>query len=73
MECPYRGENPSIISRELGGRKALAMSDENKTSKAKVQDYMPSPETVIAELSSAKSMDDFFGKDGIFARLFATH
>jgi len=47
------------------------MRDENKTSKPNVQEHMPSPEAVLRELSSAKSMDDFFGKDGIFARLFA--
>lgn len=33
---------------------------------------MPSLEKIQAELGSAKSIDDFFGKDGIFARLFAT-
>ncbi len=33
---------------------------------------MPSIERIQQELSSAKSIDDFFGKDGIFARLFAT-
>jgi len=27
---------------------------------------------VQRELATAKSMDDFFGKDGIFARLFAS-
>lgn len=32
---------------------------------------MPSAEEVQRELSKAESMDDFFGKDGIFARLFA--
>jgi putative transposase len=32
---------------------------------------MPSVERVQQELSSATSLDDFFGKDGIFARLFA--
>ncbi len=32
---------------------------------------MPSAEEVIKELGTAKSMDDFFGKEGIFARLFA--
>lgn len=32
---------------------------------------MPSAEKVSAELATAKSMDDFFGRDGIFARLFA--
>lgn len=32
---------------------------------------MPSAERVQAELAKAKSMDDFFGKEGIFARLFA--
>jgi putative transposase len=33
---------------------------------------MPSAERIQQELASAKSMDDFFGKEGIFARLFAT-
>ena len=32
---------------------------------------MPSVERVQQELASARSLDDFFGKDGIFARLFA--
>ncbi|MEZ4540945.1 MAG: IS256 family transposase [Chloroflexota bacterium] len=32
---------------------------------------MPDAEHVAAELAKAESMDDFFGKDGIFARLFA--
>jgi transposase-like protein len=33
--------------------------------------YLPSPERVQQELSTATSIDDFFGKEGIFARLFA--
>lgn len=37
-----------------------------------IQAYMPSAEAVQAELSKARSMDDFFGQDGIFAKLFAT-
>ena len=32
---------------------------------------MPAAEQISAELSTARSMDDFFGRDGIFARLFA--
>ena len=32
---------------------------------------MPAAERVAAELATARSMDDFFGRDGIFARLFA--
>ena len=32
---------------------------------------MPSVERIQQELARAKSIDDFFGKDGIFARLFA--
>ena len=32
---------------------------------------MPSAERVQQELARAQSLDDFFGKDGIFARLFA--
>lgn len=33
---------------------------------------LPSVERIQQELASASSMDDFFGKEGIFARLFAT-
>ena len=33
---------------------------------------MPSVERIQQELSSAKSIDDFLGKDRIFATLFAT-
>jgi putative transposase len=40
--------------------------------RANPQDYMPDAETVAEALSKAKSMDDFFGKEGIFAKLFAT-
>src|SRR6266568_7085178 len=32
---------------------------------------MPGWEQIQAELSSAKSIDDFFGREGIFARLFS--
>ena len=46
------------------------MSEEKKTS-GKIQEIMPGAEEVQRELSKAKSMDDFFGKEGIFARLFA--
>lgn len=43
----------------------------SKRQRANPQDYMPDPETVAVELGKAQSMDDFFGKDGIFAKLFA--
>jgi transposase-like protein len=46
------------------------MSAENKKER-KIQEIMPSAEEVQKELAKAKSMDDFFGKEGIFARLFA--
>ncbi len=36
-----------------------------------IQEMMPSAEEVQREVATAKSMDDFFGKEGIFARLFA--
>jgi transposase-like protein len=36
------------------------------------QASMPSAEEVQAELAKVQSMDDFFGKEGVFARLFAT-
>jgi transposase-like protein len=46
------------------------MSEESKKERKK-QEIMPSAEEVQKELAKAKSMDDFFGKEGIFARLFA--
>lgn len=46
------------------------MSEKSKKER-KIQEIMPSAEEVQKELSKAKSMDDFFGKEGIFARLFA--
>lgn len=46
------------------------MTEEHKPAR-KISGSMPSVEEVQRELSKAKSMDDFFGKEGIFARLFA--
>jgi transposase-like protein len=45
---------------------------EKKGTQLNIQEIMPGAEEVQRELASAKSMDDFFGKDGIFARLFAS-
>jgi putative transposase len=42
-----------------------------QSARSKIQEIMPSAEEVQKELATAKSMDDFFGKEGIFARLFA--
>src|SRR5436190_7363999 len=42
------------------------MNDRQK----KLQEYMPAAERVAEELSTARSIDDFFGKEGIFSRLF---
>ena len=36
------------------------------------QEYMPSAEEVQVELAKVQSMDDFFGKEGVFAKLFAS-
>ena len=49
------------------------MTNHNEASKKpNIQDYLPPAEKVQQELAKAKSMDDFFGKEGIFARLFAS-
>jgi putative transposase len=45
------------------------MSDQEKNEKPRID--LPSAEALQQELSSAKSIDDFFGRDGIFARLFS--
>jgi putative transposase len=45
---------------------------EKKNPQLNIQEIMPGAEEVQRELATAKSMDDFFGKEGIFARLFAS-
>ncbi|NLG97292.1 MAG: hypothetical protein GX491_08025 [Chloroflexi bacterium] len=48
------------------------MTHNNEASKKpNIQDYIPPAEVVQQELAKAKSVDDFFGKEGIFARLFS--
>jgi putative transposase len=47
------------------------MSEKKPRKRANPQDYMPEAEEVARELAKAESMDDFFGREGIFARLFA--
>ena len=47
------------------------MSRKTQVTPADIQASLPSAERVQQELGQAKSMDDFFGKEGIFARLFA--
>src|ERR1051326_1857693 len=44
-------------------------NNEQKQAERKIE--MPAVEDIQRELASATSMDDFFGKEGIFARLFA--
>ncbi len=47
------------------------MTQKKVRKRANPQEHMPDAEHVAAELAKAESMDDFFGKDGIFAKLFA--
>jgi len=47
------------------------MSTQNAKHQTDAQKHLPSLEMIQQELGKAQSMDDFFGKDGIFARLFA--
>ena len=43
----------------------------NKKNQKEVQEFMPCAEEVAQELGKATSIDDFYGKDGIFAKLFS--
>ena len=47
------------------------MSEKRSKNKKDIQARMPSAEEVPQELGKATSIDDFYGKDGIFARLFS--
>ena len=47
------------------------MTNEQNHRKREVAEHLPSVERIQRELSKAESIDDFFGKEGIFSRLFA--
>ena len=47
------------------------MSKQKHQEEKSIQATMPSAEEVARELGKATSIDDFYGKDGIFARLFS--
>src|SRR3712207_5995698 len=50
----------------------MAIQPEHQSEPFLIESSLPSVERIQQELASAKSIDDFFGKEGIFARLFAT-
>lgn len=47
------------------------MSKHKQAKGNELSKHLPSVETIQQELGKAESMDDFFGKEGIFSRLFA--
>jgi putative transposase len=47
------------------------MSKQKNLEKKDIQSHMPSAEEVAQELGKATTIDDFYGKDGIFAKLFS--
>src|SRR3954469_9156493 len=47
------------------------MNTNKNTQRTELQAHFPSVEEIQSELATAESIDDFFGKDGIFARLFS--
>ena len=58
MSYPNKGERKLITQRKETGK------DNNKKK-------LPNLEELARELSKAKSIDDFYGKEGIFPRLFS--
>lgn len=51
--------------------KGKLMTHKKNTKKEELQKHLPNPDQLARELASAESIDDFYGKDGIFARLFS--
>ena len=50
------------------------MTQQTKIEKSQLEkkwQTMPAAEQVMAQLATAETMDDFFGREGIFAKLFA--
>jgi len=52
-------------------KKGNLMTQKEKNSKEEIQKHLPDVEEMARELGKAESIDDFYGKDGIFARLFS--
>jgi len=48
------------------------MANKKKVESSEMQEVMPSAEEIQRELDTATSIDDFFGKEGIFSRLFGS-
>jgi putative transposase len=47
------------------------MTYKKKSQKEEIKKNLPDPEDLARELAKAESIDDFYGKDGIFARMFS--
>ena len=47
------------------------MREKKNKDEKDIKAHMPSAEEVARELGKATSIDDFYGKDGIFSRLFS--
>jgi len=47
------------------------MTQKKNPKKEELQKHLSNPEDLARELSKAESIDDFYGKDGIFARMFS--
>src|SRR5690349_7863783 len=62
--------NPNRAPKNL----AVVQPAENLSplSRQEILQRMPAAELIQQELASAKNIEDFFGREGIFARLFAS-
>src|ERR671926_114543 len=49
----------------------MAKAPDHQPEPSLIESSLPSAERIQQELATATSIDDFFGKEGIFARLFA--
>jgi len=47
------------------------MTQNKNPQKDDIKKHLPKPEDLARELAKAESIDDFYGKDGIFARMFS--
>jgi putative transposase len=47
------------------------MTQRKKNDQEELQKHLPDPEVLARELAKAESIDDFYGKEGIFSRLFS--
>ena len=59
------------MSRMMDKKSHKTKEEDMVQAKTNREEYMPKLEVIENELARVENLDDFFGKEGVFARLFS--